>query len=152
VFFRTLSASLGLRLVVVCPNFIWCHLNLIKATNGVIFIPVRVTGVEFYGLGSVPSVCSVYHTTTLTYSQVQIRSSFTCRWHPSIHILYLRQTLHDLYLKQLGDCLSDVSDWMINNRLRLNANKTDVINIGTSRKSSKLTRFFHTKSLDRHCT
>ena len=37
----------------------------------------------------------------------------------------------DISLKQLGDCLSDISGWMTNNRLRLNANKTDLIIIGT---------------------
>ncbi|KAK2160039.1 hypothetical protein LSH36_141g02031 [Paralvinella palmiformis] len=37
----------------------------------------------------------------------------------------------DRSIKQLGDCLSDVSGWMINNKVRLNANKTDFIIIGT---------------------
>jgi len=48
----------------------------------------------------------------------------------------------DLSLKQLGDCLHEISGWMTNNRLRLNANKTDFIIISTSRQRSKLTRFF----------
>jgi len=48
----------------------------------------------------------------------------------------------DLSLKQLGDCLSDISGWMTNNKLRLSANKTDFIIIGTSRQRSRLTRFF----------
>jgi len=48
----------------------------------------------------------------------------------------------DLSLKQLGDCLSDISGWMTNSKLRINANKTDFIIIGTSRQRRKLTRFF----------
>jgi len=45
-------------------------------------------------------------------------------------------------LTQLGDCLSDITGWMTNNKLRLNADKTDLIIIGTSRQCSKSTRFF----------
>jgi len=41
----------------------------------------------------------------------------------------------DLSLKQLGDCLSDISGWMTNNKFRLNANKTDFIIIATSRQT-----------------
>jgi len=48
----------------------------------------------------------------------------------------------DISLTQLTDCLSDISGWMTNNRLRLNADKTDFIIISTSRLSGKLTRFF----------
>ena len=58
----------------------------------------------------------------------------------------------DLSLKQLGDCLSDISGWMTNNKLRLNANKTDFIIIGTSRQRSKLTRFFPTNILSHSIT
>jgi len=39
----------------------------------------------------------------------------------------------DHSLKQLSDCLSDIFGWMTNNKLRLNANKTEFIIIGTSR-------------------
>jgi len=48
----------------------------------------------------------------------------------------------DLSLKQLGDCISDISGWMTNNKLRFNANKTDFIIIVTSRQRCKLTPFF----------
>ena len=48
----------------------------------------------------------------------------------------------NISLKQLGDCLSDSSGWMTNNKLRFNANKKDFIIIGTSRKRSKFTLFF----------
>jgi len=64
----------------------------------------------------------------------------------------LSTTYTDLSLKQLGDCLSDISGWMTNNKLRLNANKTDVIIIGTSRQPSKLTRFFPTNFLSHSIT
>ena len=50
---------------------------------------------------------------------------------------YLQQTLI-FPLKQLGNCLSDISGWMTNNKLRLNANKTDFIIIAKSRQRSKL--------------
>ena len=46
-----------------------------------------------------------------------------------------------LYLTHLGDSLSDISDWMTNNKLRLNADKTDFIIISTPRQRRKLTRF-----------
>jgi len=59
----------------------------------------------------------------------------------------LSTTDTDLSLKQLGDCLSDISGWVTNNKPRLNANKTDFIIIDTSRQRSKLTHFFPTKSL-----
>jgi len=48
----------------------------------------------------------------------------------------------DLSLKQLGDCLSDICGWMTNNKLWLNANKTNFLIIGTSRQRSKLIYFF----------
>jgi len=54
----------------------------------------------------------------------------------------LSTTDTDLSLKQLGDCLRDISGWMTNNSLRLNADETDFIIIGTSRQRSKLTHFF----------
>jgi len=49
----------------------------------------------------------------------------------------------NISLRQLGDCLGDIYEWMTNNRLRLHANKTDLISIGASRQRSKLTRFFY---------
>ena len=58
----------------------------------------------------------------------------------------------DLSLKQLGDCLSDISGWMTNNKLRLNANKTDFIIMGISRQRSKLTHFFPTNILSHSIT
>jgi len=53
----------------------------------------------------------------------------------------------DLYFKQLGDCLSDTPGLMTNNKLRLNANKTDFIIIGISRQRNKHTHFFPTNIL-----
>ena len=53
-----------------------------------------------------------------------------------------------LSLTQLDDCLSDISGWMTNNRLRFNADKTYFTIIGTSRQGSKLTRFFPMPILD----
>jgi len=44
----------------------------------------------------------------------------------------------DLSFKQLGDCLSDISGWITNNKLRLNANKADFIIIGTFSQRANL--------------
>jgi len=57
-----------------------------------------------------------------------------------------------LYLRQLCDCHGEISAWMINNRLRLNTNKTDFIIIGTSRQGTKLTRFLPTPILNHSVT
>ena len=38
----------------------------------------------------------------------------------------------NIFLKQLGDCLSDIVGWMTNNRPKINANKTDFSIIGSS--------------------
>jgi len=58
----------------------------------------------------------------------------------------------DLSLKQLGDCFSDISGWMTNNKLRLTANKTDFIIIGTSRRRNKHTHLFTTNMLSHSIT
>jgi len=64
----------------------------------------------------------------------------------------LTTTDTDLSLKQLGDCLSDISVWMTNNKLRLNPTKTDFIIIDSSRQRSKLTCFFPTNILSHSIT
>ena len=58
----------------------------------------------------------------------------------------------DLSFKQLGDCLSYISGWMINNKLRHNANKTNFIITCTSRQRSKLTHFFPTNIFNHSIT
>ena len=45
-------------------------------------------------------------------------------------------------LNQLRDCLQDVSLWMKNSKLKLNANKTEFIIIGTVTQRAKLDGFF----------
>ena len=62
---------------------------------------------------------------------------------PNYTYIYLPQTLI-FPLRNLVTCLGDISGWITNNKLRLNANKTDFIIIGTSRQCSKLTHFFPT--------
>jgi len=101
-------------------------------------------------LGPLVFTLSVYHITKLSYSQPQIRPSFMCRWDPSIHIFIYTDT--ELSLKQLGDCLSGISGWMTNNRLRVNANKTDFIIIVTPRQRGKISRFFPTNILTHSIT
>jgi len=58
----------------------------------------------------------------------------------------------DISLKQLSDCLSDISGRMTNNKLRFNANITDFIIIGTSSQRSNLTHFFPTNILSHSIT
>ena len=51
-------------------------------------------------------------------------------------------------LNQLRDCLQDVSLWMKNSKLKLNANKTEFIIIGTVTQRAKLDGFFATHILN----
>jgi len=85
------------------------------------------------------TVYSVYHTTKLTYPKPQV-------------YLSLSTGDADLSLKLLGERLGDISGRNTNNKLRLNANKTDFITIGTSRQRSKLTHFFPTNILSHSIT
>ena len=47
-------------------------------------------------------------------------------------------------LNQLRDCLQDVSLWMKNSKLKLNADKTEFLIIGTSTQRAKLSGFLPT--------
>ena len=64
----------------------------------------------------------------------------------------LSTTETDLSLKRPGYNFSKISGWMIQNRLRLNANKADFVIIGTSKQRSKLTRFLPTPILNHTTT
>ena len=55
-----------------------------------------------------------------------------------------------LSLNPLGDCLSDISGWMTNNKLRLNANNWIII--GTSRQRQHLIHFVRTNLLSHTIT
>ena len=55
-------------------------------------------------------------------------------------------------LNQLRDCLHDVSLWMKNSKLKLNANKTEFIIIGTVTQRAKLDGFFPTHILNQSVT
>ena len=55
-------------------------------------------------------------------------------------------------LNQLRDCLQDVSLWMKNSKLKLNANKTKFIIIGTVTQRAKLDGFFPTHILNQSVT
>ena len=55
-------------------------------------------------------------------------------------------------LNQLRDCLQDVSLWMKNSKLKLNANKTEFIIIGTVTQRAKLDGFFPTHILSQSVT
>ena len=68
---------------------------------------------------------------------------------PKYTYLYLQQTL--IFPLNNLVTLGDISGWVTNNKLRLNANKTDFIIIGTSRQRSKLT-FFPTNILSHSIT
>jgi len=64
--------------------------------------------------------------------------------HADNTIIYISLSTADteLSFKQMGDCLSDITGWMRNIKLRLNGNKTDFIIIGTTRQRRKLTCLF----------
>ena len=55
-------------------------------------------------------------------------------------------------LNQLRDCLQDVSLWMKNSKLKLNADKTEFLIIGTSTQRAKLNGFFPTHILSQSIT
>ena len=55
-------------------------------------------------------------------------------------------------LNQLRDCLQDVSLWMKNSKLKLNANKTEFNIIGTVTQRAKLDGFFPTHILNQSVT
>jgi len=94
-------------------------------------------------------VYSVYHTIKLFYSQPPLNHSYVDETQVYIS---LSTSDTDLSLKQLADRLSDISGWMTNNRLRLNAIKTHFSITGTSRQRSKLTRFFPTPIINHSIT
>ena len=55
-------------------------------------------------------------------------------------------------LNQLRDCHQDVSLWMKNSKLKLNADKTEFLIIGTSTQRTKLDGFFPTHILSQNIT
>ena len=55
-------------------------------------------------------------------------------------------------LNQLRDCLQDVSLWMKNSKLKVNADKTEFLIIGTSTQRAKLNGFFPTHILSQSIT
>ena len=55
-------------------------------------------------------------------------------------------------LNQLMDCLQDVSLWMKNSKLKLNADKTEFLIIGTSTQRAKVDGFFPTHILSQSIT
>ena len=55
-------------------------------------------------------------------------------------------------LNQLRECLQDVSLWMKNSKLKLNADKTEFLIIGTSTQRAKLSGFFPTHILSKSIT
>jgi len=63
-----------------------------------------------------------------------------------------RNEFTTVFRKYSDVCLSDISGWMTNNKLRLSANKTDFIIIGTFRQPIKLTHFFPTNILSHSST
>ena len=81
-------------------------------------------------------------------------ANYTIMYMHMITEVYLSASTADigLYLTHIGDCVSDLCVKRTNYRLRLNANKTDLIIIGTSRKRSTLTSFFPTPILNHSTT
>ena len=81
---------------------------------------------------------------------------------PSLIVVHLSVSVLTFYmlttpdacrsLNQLRDCLQDVSLWMKNSKLKLNANKTEFIIIGTVMQRAKLDGFFLTHILNQSVT
>ena len=57
-----------------------------------------------------------------------------------------------MHLNQLRDCLQDVSLWMKNSKLKLNADNTEFLIIGTPTQRTKLSGFFPTHILSQSIT
>ena len=55
-------------------------------------------------------------------------------------------------LNQLSDCLHEISLWMTNSKLKLNADKTEFLIIGTPKQCGKLDGFFTTRILSQNIT
>ena len=55
-------------------------------------------------------------------------------------------------LNQLRDCLQNIFHWMTNSKLKLNANKTEFLIIGSQKQHGKLYCFFSTPTLSQNFT
>ena len=92
-----------------------------------------------------PCFHSVYNTTKLCYPASQHGSSlFTDDTH-----IYVSLTTQDTCRSpnQLRDCLQNVSLWVKKSKLKLNADKTEFLIIGTSTQRAKLDGFFLSQSI-----
>ena len=89
---------------------------------------------------------SAYNAIKLYYPKSQLELSPLRRWHTNMYLFdHTRYTCRSL--NQLRDCLQDVSVWMTNSQLKLNANNTEFIIIGISTQRAKLDGFFLTHIL-----
>jgi len=66
---------------------------------------------------------------------VWVRSPFIRRRHTDLH-QYTPASDHSDAMKRLSDCITLIRDWMANNRLKLNEDKTQVIWLGTRQQLS----------------
>ena len=75
-------------------------------------------------------------------------------WTLMTHRFYLSlsKTDPEMSLSLVQQCLQDVSDWMIANKLKLNPDKTEFILISTKAQRDKIKKYFPTKLLDQDVT
>ena len=59
---------------------------------------------------------------------------------------------YKLLLKPAQDCLHDIFHWMTDSELKLNADKTEFLVIGTQKQRGKLDRLFPTPMLSQNFT
>ena len=69
------------------------------------------------------------------------------------HIYFYLATLYtNRSLNQLSDCLHEIFQWMIDSKLKLNADKPEFLIIDTLKQRGKLDDFFSTRILSQHIT
>ena len=61
------------------------------------------------------------------------RTPYLCRWYTTLHLYqtYINQRVVDEGVANLENCLTNIYTWMSQNKLKLNADKTEVLVMGT---------------------
>ena len=73
-------------------------------------------------------------------NRARLRHSWICRWHADLRPLCHRlNRLNHHLTSRLADCIDSIGVWMTNNRLKLNASKTEFIWFGSARRLAKCT-------------
>ena len=64
--------------------------------------------------------------------------SLLCRWHAALSVIQTRMLAQEQSISTLEACVDYICGWMLQNKLVLNDNKTELLIIGTSKQISKL--------------